>query len=176
MSETSTVNEIRKLRVNAVYSKKTHFNAASRKKKYHHRLTLPTVIINVITGTTLFALMSKEMNDKIWIPAILAFISAILSGVSEYFKFGKSSEQHEQVATRFLQIIRKCDASIAKFKDDLIDLKILSTQYDELAIELDEINASAAPLQPSDSDYQKSRLGVNDGEETYTEAELRPGE
>jgi hypothetical protein len=167
------VNEIKKLRVNAVYGKKTHFNAATRKRRYHHILSLPTIVINIVTGTTLFALMGDLLQDKLWIPAIAAFLSAILSGVSEYFKFGKAAESHDTVATRYLQLIRKSDGAVAKFNDGLIELSQISQIFDELAIELDEINASSATLQPSSVDYKKSREGVNDDEEKYTDKEIK---
>ncbi len=54
MSETrepAVVGEIRKVRTNALYEKKKHYNAADRKAKYRMRLGIPPSVIRLGLGS-----------------------------------------------------------------------------------------------------------------------------
>jgi len=74
MSEAkSIIKKVKELRVDVLYGKKKHFNAADRKQQWNIRLGLPVVLINIIVGSLLFAILSDEVPDwSKWVGAFLA--------------------------------------------------------------------------------------------------------
>lgn len=168
------INEIKKLRTNAVYGKKRHFNASDRKRRKHHFLTYSVLVLNIVTGSVLFGVM----KDQLWehLPALMALSSALLIGTEEYFKFGKHSSEHHAIGSRYLALARDCSGLVALNGAGHISEEDLKTRFLQLQKALTEIDTSANAYPTNRQDYDESRKGVQDGEERYTAKELEDTE
>jgi hypothetical protein len=168
------LTEIDKLRVLATYGKKRHFNAADRKRRWHHFLTYSVLILNIITGSVLFTIMKEQLWEHL--PAVFAMMSALIIGTSEYFNFGKDAHEHSSIADRYLRLTRDCAVIIAKHKAGIIPDDRLDHHRGELQATISEIDTSAIAYPTNNADYKRSRQGVRDGEERFTPVELNDKE
>lgn len=171
MSVDNTVSEISKLRVAALYGKKRHYNASERKRRTHLCLTYAVLLLNIITGSVLFGVIKAHVWEHL--PALMALSSALLIGTSEFFKFGKHSSEHQNIGDRYLGLARECSSIIALQRDGQVDDEHLRQKSGELQKRLHEIDVSAGAYPTNKKDYEKSRQGVRNGEETYTPEELQ---
>lgn len=117
----STVEQVRKLRVDALYGKKKHFNAAERKDKLRLWLNLPVIVINIALGSLLFSILQAESPLVFkWIAAVLLFLAATLTGVSTFFDHAKQVEGHRRVGNKYIAVVKGCDRLIAYYQDGLV--------------------------------------------------------
>ncbi len=167
-----TVVEMQNLRVDAIYGKKKHYNAADRKEKYHKNLGLIQIILNVILGSYLFGAAATTLPNALnWIGAILALISATAAGLQTYYNYERDVELHRAIASRYLAVIKECSRLIAYHKDGVIEAALLREQFENLSSVCDHINADSAKCPASVEDYKKAQEGFKSGEEEYTEIE-----
>lgn len=170
---TCTLQEVEKLRVDALYGKKKHFNAADRKQRYHLWTGIPALIINLLLGSYLVGALSSVLPDLCnWAGAGLAVIAAALIAVQTTFNFERKAEQHQSIGTRYLSVAKECGRLIAYCKDGKVGIDELRSQLESLAIRHDEINADAAKCPTNNADYRKAQQGLKEGEEKYTETEI----
>lgn len=162
--------EIKKLRVNALYGKKRHYNASERKRRIHLALTYAVLVLNLITGSVLFGLIKAHFGE--YFPACTALLSAFFIGTSEFFKFGKHATEHHTIGDRYLGIVRDCAGVVALHGDGQIGDADLKARLIELQKVLTEVDTSAGSYPTNRCDYEASRKGVADGEENYTPQEL----
>jgi hypothetical protein len=164
--------ELEKMRIDAMYGKKKHFNAADRKEQYHHWIGVPAIVINLITGSILLYLITNNaVSFAKYIPLFLVLISTILSFLQLYFNLPIKIEGHRRVANKYLAVMKKCERIQAYIHDDLIKNDEIINKVEIIAIEINEINKEADLYSTKYKDYQKGRAGVIDGEEDYTEKE-----
>lgn len=166
---TSTVNEVKKIRVNASYGKKTHFNAAERKRGYHWRIGIPAAIITLLLGSGFMEVVNSSYPI---VCKILSLVAAILILLQTMLKFERNAQQHQIIGSRYLDIVKECRRVIAYQQDGQISPGELRTQLEALAKKYEQTNIDSNACPPSRADYNKARKGWQDGEESYTEAEL----
>lgn len=174
MAEGNLLVEVKKLRANARFGKKKHFNASGRKSIYQTKINIPVIVMNITVGTSLFAIFNNKIPE-VWgyVSAAIAWLSAILVGLGEHFKFGEQSESHNSIGNRYLNFIRDCDLVIADYQDGIINDSQLSQSLKSLASELGQIDAYAGKYTTNNDDYKKAQEGINAGEEEYTETDLK---
>jgi hypothetical protein len=166
-------HKIKKIKVDCLYGKKKHFNAAARQENYHYWLGIPLIAINIITGTVLFYLLKENKNfDLKLLPIALAFIAALLSGFQTYFNFNKKVEGHRRIANKYLFVYKSCDRLQAYILDNQIDNSTLVEKLEQIAIQINEINIEAETYPASKKDYALAQKGIKNGEENYTNEEL----
>jgi len=172
MKFNETLKQLKKIKVDALYGKKKHFNAADRKNLYHPEIGVPSILINIIAGSTLFKIMYEQKGSVLW-PAILAFIAAILTGLQTYFDFKSKVAGHRAIGNRYLEIYKRCKRMEAYIEDSIVTQqdKIIE-MIESIAKEIDIINRDAEAFPTSPADYGEAREGVKDGEEFYTNEEL----
>lgn len=170
---TTTEEKIKRIKVDCLYGKKKHFNAADRKEKYHYWIGVPLTVITILTTTILFYVLTDGATNWIkFVPLVLAFAASFLSGFQTYFNFNKQVEGHRRVANRYLALLKRADRLQGYIKDKLITPEELIRQFETLASEADDINKEAEPFPASNSDYAKAQKGIENGEEEYTSKEL----
>lgn len=170
---TCTLDEVKKLRVDALYGKKKHFNAADRKRRYHLWTGIPALIINLLLGSYLVGALSSVLPDLCnWVGAAFALIAAALIALQTALNFERTAELHQSIGTRYLSVAKECGRLIAYCKDDKVEASSLREQLENLARRHDEINCDAAKCPTSDADYRKAKQGFKEGEEEYTEGEF----
>lgn len=174
MNKSSSVAEkLRRVRVDALYGKRKHFNAADRKRKYHLCFGVPVLVIGIISGSTLFALLGREVPEYVkWIGAFLALSSALLVGLQTFFNFRKAVEGHRTIATRYLNLAKRIELRLAALRDSVIDTKELYESADTIVTEYYDISRDATVFSTSKRDYNLARQGFDEGEEEYTQNEL----
>jgi len=168
-----TTEKLKKIKVDALYGKKKHFNAADRNEKNHYRIGVPLVIINVLTGSILFYVITDgAMNWVKYVPLILALIAALLSGFQTYLNLQKRVEGHRRIGNKYLSIMKKCDRLQGYISDNAITNEGLILEMENIASEVDNINIEAETYPTNNSDYEQAKKGIEKGEEEYTEKEL----
>lgn len=169
----NTKDKIKRIKVDSLYGKKKHFNAADRKEKQHYWIGIPLIVINVLTGSVLFYVLTDGVTNWVkFIPLVLALIAALLSGVQTFLNLQKKVEGHRRVGSKYLVIMKRCDRLQAYIEDDAINDKHLIESVEKIANEIEEINKEAESFPTSKSDYELAKKGIESGEESYTESEL----
>jgi len=170
---TTTDDKVKRIKVDCLYGKKKHFNAADRQESYHYCLGIPLTIINIITGTVLFFLFTDNSQSVLkLLPIVLAFIAALLSGFQTYFNFNKKVEGHRRIGNRYLSVYKSCDRLQGYISDKHIDNSELIQKLENIAKEIDDINKEAEQFPTSKKDYELAQEGIQNGEEHYTKDEL----
>lgn len=168
-----SLEKLKRLKVDALYGKKKHFNAADRKEKRHYQIGIPLTVINIIIGSVLLSVISD--NALQWlkvIPIALSFLAALLSGLQTYFNYQKQVEGHRRVGNRYLAEMKKCDRIHAYFLDKIIDSEKLVEEIELISVEMAAINQDAESFPTNKDDYKKAQAGIDSGEENYNDNEL----
>lgn len=180
-SESHTLQALKKLKVDCLYKKSTHFNAARRLQKdsKFHRYSL-------IIGTIL-ASFSTIMNVGIWnkiqgdttviqvavniLGAFGGFLILYTSAFSDYKSKIDLSNKHENIGNDLNLIFKKIRNTEAKYLDKLLTDQQLADSLDSLSQEYIS-KCDSAPI-TKDGDYSKARHYFKEGYTTeYTEEEL----
>lgn len=169
----TTTEKLKHIKVDCLYGKKKHFNAGDRKESYHYWIGIPLIVINILTATVLFFLLTDGAKDWVkYVPIIFSFFAAFLSGFQTYFNFNKQVEGHRRIANRYLALMKKADRLQGYIKDGLVSTEEAIKQFETISDLADEINKDAEQFPASENDYKKAQLGVVNGEEEYTDKEL----
>ncbi len=169
----STEEKIKHIKIDCLYGKKKHFNAADRKERYHYWIGIPLTIINILTASALFYVLVE--GTSIWIkyiPLWLALIASFLSGFQTYFNFNKQVEGHRRIANRYIARLKMADRLQGYIKDKLLASEEAIKQFESIALEVDEINKDSEQYPTSQMDYLKAKKGIEKGEEEFTIKEL----
>ena len=166
-----TVEEVQNLRVDALYGKKRHYNAADRKKCYHTCLGVTQIVLNVLLGSYLFGAASIVMPNALnWVVGILALVSATSAALQTFYNFERQAELHRNIGTRYVAVAKECSRIIAYRKDGAISATDLREQLEHLAATCNQINADGEKCPTSKRDYRKAQIGFS-AEEEYTAPE-----
>lgn len=168
-----TEEKLKRIKVDAIYGKKKHFNVADRIQKYHYWIGIPLVLLNVIVGSVLLYILTDGTGNGLeYLPIALAFIASILGALQTYLNLPKKVEGHRRVGNQYLSVMKKCDRIQGYIKDKIIENDQLINKIEEVAIEIDNVNKGAESYPTNQSDYKLAKKGIEDGEENYTENEL----
>jgi hypothetical protein len=171
------LTRIRKIRANAAFGKKKHYNAASRKQAYQTWLGTTTLCINVVLGSSFLVLLKSDVSICMkWIGAGLSALAALLTAFQTYFGFQKAIQGHRHVAGRYLELVHQSSNAIAAYADGLLNENQLAKRLEELTKTISRIDADAHPYPTNGTDYSKAREGIARGEEDYSEEEMNAGD
>lgn len=169
----TSIDKLKRIRADALYGKKRHFNSADRKERLHYWIGTPLIIINVITGSVLFYVLTHGITTWVrFIPLVLAFTAAILSGLQTYLNLQKKVEGHRRIGNKYLALFKKCDRLQGYITDNAIDQEKFIQKLEEVATSMDEVNKDAESFPTSKKDYQLAKKGIAAGEEDYTDKDL----
>jgi hypothetical protein len=169
----SIAEKLKRVRVDALYGKRKHFNAADRKRRHHLCLGIPVLAIGILSGSTLFALLGDTVPEFAkWVGALLALLSALLAGLQTFFNFRKAIEGHCTIATRYLDLAKRIELLLAAHSDGVIDTSRLYEAAEVIVSEYADITRDASVFSTRRKDYELARKGFEEGEEAYTEKEL----
>jgi hypothetical protein len=172
-NEAFTLNEVRKVRTDAIYGKKSHFNAADRKRGYHWWTGIPAAIITLLLGSCFMEVVNSSYPTACkWLASGLSVIAATLIMLQTMLRFERNAQQHQRIGSRYLAIVKECRRVVAYHQDGDISPDELRLQLESLAEKYEQVNRDSDACPPSKADYRKAREGWQGGEESYTEAEL----
>lgn len=169
----ATRDTLKRIKIDALYGKKKHFNAADRLQKHHYFLGIPLVIVNIATGSILVYVLTENATNWIkYVPFILAFTASLLGGLQTFFNLPRKVEGHRRIENKYLSIMKRCDRLEAYLDDGIIDNSQLVSDLELIARDIESINMDAEAFPTNKKDYEKTRNGIGIGEESYTKEEL----
>ena len=169
----STIGRIRRIKVDALYGKKKHFNAAERLESMHFRVGVPLIVLNVLTSSTLFYVLTDGANSWVkFIPLVLSLFAAVLSGFQTYFNWPQKIEGHRKIGNKYLAVMKTCDRLQAYCTDGLLTANQIVAEVERVAKEAAVLNTDAESFPTNVSDYQLAKKSILEGEEHYTDSEL----
>ena len=172
-----TLDRILKIRVDALYGKKKHFNAADRKRTYQNRVSVAVVLLNVVLGSALFIYAKDAVPEEMkWAGGSLALCAAALTALQSFFSWPKMVQGHCKVGNQYLNIVKQCSNILARYADGNISDVKLGEQLERLTPELASINEAASGYTTKEIDYRAAQQGINSSEEDYTDRELGTGD
>lgn len=150
----------KELKVDVMYSKKGHYNAASIWNSVHYFLGISTAVIAGFIGVKNTALTANTL-------VVLSLTAAALGAVITFLKPQEKATQHKLSGDDFDNLLQ----NISTF----IEVELLqgndeehTDRLSELTKQKTELNKASLPI-PRLA-YQKTRSGINDGEADYTES------
>jgi hypothetical protein len=168
----NTFNILKRIRADAIFGKKKHFNAADRKEGYNHRISLLVAITSLFASSSLFySIIQAKIVYTEYISLVLVLLIMILSWVQIYFNWQKEAYGHRGIANKYLGLAKKCSIVVSQVEDKIIDENALVKEVNSLSLQINEINKDADSHPTSNNDYQMARKGIEDGEELYTETD-----
>lgn len=169
----ATKAQVEQLKVDALYGKKKHFNAADRKRRIRLWLSIPVVVINTALGSLLMTILEENSPSVFrWVAATLAIVAAILSAVSTFLDLAKQVEGHRRVGNKYLAVAKQSQRLLAYKADGLIDKAEMIKRLEHLADLNDDANREAEAFHTNASDFKKAQRGMQSGEEDYLDNEL----
>ena len=176
-----TIEALKKLKVDCLYKKSTHFNAARRVQKEAN------IFRFLLIAGAIVASFSTIMNVGLWdkiegdttiiqiginvLGALGGFLILYATAFSDYKSKIEMANKHENVATDLNLIFKRIRNTEAKYLDELISNEELSKNLDELTQAY--INKCASAPITKNEDYLLTRENVEKGYTTdYTEKEL----
>lgn len=85
---------------------------------------------------------------------LLGLAAALIGGISTFFNFGKLFEGHRSIANKYINLAAKCEISIARYRDNLIDLEGLDKLLQELQESYSEISEESKAFPTSERDFK----------------------
>ena len=169
----ATKEQIKRLRVDALYGKKKHFNAADRKASLNNWLTIPVALINAILSTVLVSNFQEiDPNLFKWVAASISLVATVLSTLAVLMKFAKKVEGHRRVGNKYLAIMKRCERILAYDKDGLADQASIIKMFEETSSTIEEVNREASSFSTSKKDYYDAQASIKNGDEDYLPQEL----
>lgn len=179
---THTIEALRKLKVDCLYTRSSHFNAARRLQIDSNRFRVWLII------GTIAASFSTIMNVGVWemipnlnvcIPvtvnvlgALGGFLILYTTTFSDYRSKIEVATKHDSIGTDLNLIFKRIRNIEANYADGLLDNDQLREALDRLTQEYTSKCANA-PL-TTEEDFQKARRNFKDGfTATYTDEELK---
>lgn len=175
-----TLDALRKLKIDCLYKKSTHFNAARRLKTNGDRFKLVLVIGAIAASFS--TIMNVGLWDKFpnseWIQIIVNILGALggfmilyTTTFSDYKSKIDLANKNENIANDLNLIFKKIRNTEARYIDKLINDKELSDYLQQLT-EQYTIRCSNVPI-TLDEDFKKARKDFKKGYTSeYTEEEL----
>lgn len=166
-------NNIQRIKVDSLYGKKKHFNAAERKQIIHYWIGIPLMLLNIISTSVIFYVITENVTGIVkYAPLVIALITTILAGFQTFLNIEKSVEGHKRIGNKYLSIMKNCIRLETYIKDKLISNEEIIQKLEMISSNIEEVNVEAESYSTNDSDYKKAKKGIESGEESYTIEEL----
>ena len=173
MNMQNTIKQLKKLRTDAIYGKKKHYNAASRKREHNRNIVIAQILISATTGTSLLHVVFGQGNKVAEIIALLlAIITTILAGFQKALKLEEQATGNTKAADMYLRLIKNINMILALIEDNKLSEKNANSELQKITNFISDTNEVASQFTTNNRDYQKAKIGIQNGEETYTEEEL----
>ena len=168
MGEDHTIRAVERLKIDALYGKKKHFNATDRKERYNTCIGIFLIVANAVIASNLVYMLVSDIRIFGMIIGIVGLMATVLAVVQSFFNYSRMVEQHRMVATRYLHIVKACSRVKAYHQDGILPADELRERFEALAREYERITESAVSLSTNQDDYEKARRGIEGGEERYS--------
>jgi pyocin large subunit-like protein len=167
------IKQLKQFKTDAIYEKKKHYNAADRKRRWYKWVSITQIVLNAITGTTLFTVVFGEGSKVAEILALIFTIAAtILASVQKIGDFENQAQGNAKVADMYLRISKKINLILNFIKDGTLTNQEIVEKAEEIRSEISQANEIGSQFPTNQKDYNKAQEGIKNGEENYTDEEL----
>lgn len=167
------IKQLKQFKTDAIYEKKKHYNAADRKRRWYKWVSISQIVLNAITGTTLFTVVFGEGSKVAEILALIFTIAAtILASVQKIGDFENQAQGNAKVADMYLRISKKINLILNFIKDGALTNQEIVEKAEEIRSEIGQANEIGSQFPTNQKDYNKAQEGIKNGEENYTDEEL----
>lgn len=164
---------IQKIKIDAAYGKKKHFNAADRKEKKFHIINVTLIVINMVAVSAFFYVVINAGEQlATTIALFINFFAVVLSWLQTYLNYQKVIQGHRRIGNKYLSAMKKCSRLQAYLTDNVIKSEDIIQLVNELAVQVDQYNQEAEEYPTNGIDYKQAHEGINNEEEEYTQKEL----
>jgi len=164
------IEEGRKLATDALYSEKAHFAAASRWRYWQFWLGNTAAVLAALAGA---GFLSKVLSDELqkWLPAVLAFISSLITILVTNIKPDQIWEKHHAAGVDYGITRRKIRQFVQiTARADRADEQKLAETLNELTEEVGAIQKRARPI-PGYA-HANAYKSIHAGQSDYEQKEL----
>lgn len=169
----NVIKQLKQFKTDAIYEKKKHYNAADRKRKYYKWISITQIVLNAITGTTLFAVVFGEGSKVAELIALIFTITAtIFASIQKIGDFENQAQGNAKTADMYLRISKKINLILNFIKDGALSNQEIVEKAEEIRSEISQANEIGSQFSTNQNDYNKAQVGIKNGEENYTDEEL----
>lgn len=169
----NVIKQLKQFKTDTIYEKKKHYNAADRKREYYKWISIAQIILNAITGTTLFAVVFGEGSKAAELIALIfTILATILASVQKIGDFENQAQGNAKVADMYLRISKKINLILNFIKDGALSNQEILEKAEEIRSEISQANEIGSQFSTNQNDYNKAQTGIKNGEENYTDEEL----
>lgn len=176
-----TLHALKKLKVDCLFTKSTHFNAARRLKAGSDRFRTALIIGTIAASFSTImnvGIWDKIPGENIWIQVIVNILGAFggflilyTTTFSDYKNKIDIANKHENIANDLNLIFKRIRNTEARYLDKLIDNPGLSEALSQLTEEY-TFKCANAPI-TDDEDYLQAKENFDKGYTAeYTDKEL----
>lgn len=131
-----------------------HYKSARHYEKKHKWIGIPVVIISAVVGSSLFALIEKDMTWLNVIAGSISLIGVVLSSLQTFLSYSKLSENHLVTSIKFSALYRELQIKqITGLNKESLDSFI-----DSFRKRWDEIDETAPTLRRSIIKKQEAQI------------------
>ena len=125
----STVKQLKQFRIDSLYGKKKHYNAADRKRRYSVVFSILQIVLNAITGSSLIVVVFGDGNKSAEVLALcFSILATIVAGIQKIGDFENQSLGNRKVANMYLRIGKSINLILKLAEDGAYSKKELSEQ------------------------------------------------
>lgn len=154
------VNELRRVEEDALYSAKSHFNAADRWRGLSYYLGVPAAVMSGLAGAS--ALSQFDHHNVV--AGVLALVVAAVTAVITFVNPSEQAAAHQGCGNRYNALRNRCRLA-AEVDAILLSVDDLRGRLEELSTDRDQLGAEAPGI-PRWA-FEKARKGIEEGEAQY---------
>ena len=126
-------------------SRKAHYDAAGVYDRYHFNISVLSLTLSAIVGTSIFATLKETVHlyTKCLL-AVVSILATVIGGCQSYFRWAVRSEKHRSTASKYGSLLRSIE-ELKRFHPEDHDKRI--TALDKIRSRNDTISVDA-PLIP----------------------------
>lgn len=167
------IKQLEQFKVDTIYGKKKHYNAADRKRSYYKLTSFSQIILNAISGSALLTVVFGNGNKTGEIVALVfTILATIIASVQKIGDFENQAQGNAKVADMYLNISKKINLILNCIRDEVLFEQDIVTKVEEICQEISQTNELASQFYTNKGDYLKAKQGIDKGEENYTDKEL----
>jgi hypothetical protein len=155
--------EGRRLAVDALYSEKGHFEAASAWRGRTYWLGIPAALIGATAGATILADLHPAIGGS------LALVGAAITALMTFLNPSERASQHHRSGVAY-GVLRRALRQFIQIDIGMTDAPALRSRLAELTDQIGALQAEALPI-PSRA-HKKAFKSIEGGSAEYTPKEL----
>ena len=168
------IKQLKQFKTDAIYEKKKHYNAADRKRRCYKWVSITQIVLNAITGTTLITVVFGEGSKVAEILALIfTIVATVLASVQKIGDFENQAQGNAKVADMYLRISKKINLILNFIKDGVLTNQEIIEKAEEIRNDISQANEMGSQFPTNRKDYNKAQEGIKNGEENYTDEELK---